>query len=108
MLRAPVPVEIHEGCKRRISRSAAGDRLAFVLAMARRHRANPGPIDAEAALAATQAYWRDWIGRFDDGKTQWPAAVRRSLITLKALIYRPSGGLVAAPRRRCPKRRVAT
>ena len=52
---------------------------------------------------ATQTYWRDWIGWFDDGKTKWAAAVRRSLITLKALIYRPSGGLVAAPTTSLPE-----
>ncbi len=63
----------------------------------------PGLVDAEAALVATQTYWRDWIGWFDDGKTKWAAAVRRSLITLKALIYRPSGGLVAAPTTSLPE-----
>jgi GH15 family glucan-1,4-alpha-glucosidase len=44
---------------------------------------------------ATCSSWRDWIGHFDK-PTDWPGAVRRSLITLKALINQPTGGMVAA------------
>ena len=66
-------------------------------------RGLPGAIDAEKALTATQSYWRDWISRFDDNKTKWPSVVRRSLITLRAMIYKPSGGLVAAPTTSLPE-----
>jgi GH15 family glucan-1,4-alpha-glucosidase len=55
----------------------------------------PEPVEALQALADTERSWRGWIGRFDKA-TDWPDAVRRSLITLKALIYAPSGGMVAA------------
>lgn len=103
VLRAPVPVDIRGSCQASEFTVAAGDRLAFVLSHGPSSQGLPGPVDAEAALMATQTYWRDWIGQFDDGKTKWAAEVRRSLITLKALIYRPSGGLVAAPTTSLPE-----
>ena len=80
-----------------------GERLAFVLRCAKSSEPDPPPVDAEAALVATQRHWRGWIGRFDNGRTQWPEVVRRSLLTLKALVYEPSGGLVAAPTTSLPE-----
>lgn len=53
-------------------------------------------------LAETQAYWRNWIARFDES-IPYTDAVRRSLLTLKALIHRPTGGLVAAPTSSLPE-----
>ena len=63
----------------------------------------PPPIDAGRALIETREYWRKWIGRFDK-QTEWAHAVRRSLITLKAMIYRPTGGMIAAPTTSLPER----
>ncbi len=103
VLRATVPVLIHESCKVSEFTVVAGERVAFVLSHGSSAEAVPGPIDVEKALAVTQTFWRDWIGQFDNAKTKWPAEVRRSLITLKALIYRPSGGLVAAPTTSLPE-----
>ena len=80
-----------------------GQRLAFVLSYGASHEQKPPPLDAEAALRATQDFWRGWIGRFDNAKTAWPAQVRRSLITLKAMIHAPTGGLVAAPTTSLPE-----
>ncbi|WP_299950838.1 glycoside hydrolase family 15 protein [uncultured Modestobacter sp.] len=74
---------------------AAGDRVPFVLTHHASHLPQPGPVDAEEALAGTEAFWAEWIGHCSyDG--EWAPAVRRSLITLKALTYRPTGGIVAA------------
>ncbi|MGI4795852.1 MAG: glycoside hydrolase family 15 protein [Janthinobacterium lividum] len=103
VLRAPVPVKVHQRCQEASFTVAQGERLAFVLSYGPASQAVPGPVDAEQALNATQAYWREWIGRFDNSKTNWPAEVRRSLITLKAMIHRPSGGLVAAPTTSLPE-----
>jgi GH15 family glucan-1,4-alpha-glucosidase len=103
VLRAPVPISIREACQEADFTVGAGERFAFVLSHSTSSQGIPEPIDAEAALMATQTYWRDWIGHFDDGRTHWAAEVRRSLITLKALIYRPSGGLVAAPTTSLPE-----
>ena len=54
---------------------SAGERLAFVMSYGCSHEGPPTPIDAEAALASTQGFWRDWIGRFDNAKTRWPVQV---------------------------------
>ena len=56
----------------------------------------------DRSLAETQAYWREWIGRFDK-PLQYGEVVRRSLLILKALIHRPTGGLVAAPTTSLPE-----
>jgi GH15 family glucan-1,4-alpha-glucosidase len=59
-------------------------------------------LEPAKALAATERFWRDWIGQFDK-PTAWPDAVKRSLLTLKALIYQPSGALIAAPTTSLPE-----
>ena len=72
-----------------------GETVPFVMSYAPSHMPLPLPIDVEVALAATQKYWTEWSGRSDfDGR--WHEPVQRSLITLKALSYRPTGGIVAA------------
>ncbi|MBW4092298.1 MAG: glycoside hydrolase family 15 protein [Proteobacteria bacterium] len=81
---------------------AAAERVAFTLSYGTVVQGAVPPIDAEAALAATVDYWHRWIGRFDKS-TAWPEAVRRSLITLKALIFHPSGGVLAAPTTSLPE-----
>ncbi len=102
-LRSPVAVCAGHGATRATFDIAAGQRLAFVLSYGPSHQAPPPPIDAERALGDTQAYWRDWIGRFDK-PCDWADAVRRSLITLKALVHRPTGGIVAAPTTSLPEK----
>jgi GH15 family glucan-1,4-alpha-glucosidase len=73
----------------------AGRRVPFVLTYHLSHLPRPEPVDPVRALAATRTFWHEWIGRCDyDGR--WPAAVRRSLILLKALTYHPTGGILAA------------
>jgi len=97
VLRASVPVTSQHDCQLAEFTVTAGQRRTFALSYGPATGPVPAPIDAEKALAGTQLYWRDWIGQFDDRKTLWPAAVKRSLITLKAMIYGPSGAMVAAP-----------
>ncbi len=81
---------------------SAGQRFPFVLSWGPSHQPPPPPIDPEAALAATEAYWSAWSsgltyrGRYRD-------SVVRSLLTLKALIYAPTGGIVAAPTTSLPE-----
>ena len=73
----------------------AGQRVPFVLTYQLSHLPRPEPVDPERALAETEHFWREWIGRCDyDGR--WPEAVRRALLTLKALTYAPTGGILAA------------
>ncbi len=103
VLHAPVAVAVHAHRTTAEFSVAAGERRAFVLRYGPAHLPVPGAIDVEQALAVTQAGCRDWIGRFDVSRTEWPDAVKRSLITLRAMIYRPSGGLVAAPTTSLPE-----
>jgi GH15 family glucan-1,4-alpha-glucosidase len=72
-----------------------GERVSFSLAWRESHRRPPRPIDPIRALEETEEWWRHWSQRCTyEGK--YREAVVRSLITLKALSYRPTGGIVAA------------
>ncbi|MGH6988486.1 MAG: glycoside hydrolase family 15 protein [Stellaceae bacterium] len=95
VLRGLGDFEIEKGVIRSRFRVEEGSQHAFIQTYAASHAPTPEAVDAEAALAQTQDYWHDWIGRFDQ-PIERAAAVRRSLLTLKALIHRPTGGLVAA------------
>ena len=74
---------------------SAGERLAFALSYGSSSESPPSRPNAEAALKATVGFWEDWISRFER-PCRWPAAVKRSLITLRALVHRRTGGLIAA------------
>jgi len=73
----------------------AGERVPFVLTWTPSHVPRPRSIDPEAVLVSTEAFWREWSARC---KITGPYrdAIQRSLITLKALTYAPTGGIVAA------------
>ena len=75
----------------------AGDRVPFVLTWRSSHEPTPAAVHAEDALADTMAFWSTWSGR-SSGRVDGPyrEAVQRSLLTLKALTYAPTGGIVAA------------
>jgi GH15 family glucan-1,4-alpha-glucosidase len=76
-----------------------GDVRHFVLSHGRSFGAVPQPVDAEEALVATRAYWdafTDQIRLPPKMRPAWRDAVNRSLLTLKALTYIPSGGIAAA------------
>jgi GH15 family glucan-1,4-alpha-glucosidase len=80
-----------------------GERFAFALNYRPSYTAAQSPIDPEQALALTEHTWHEWTDRCTyEGR--WHAAVLRSLITLKALIYTPTGGIVAAPTTSLPER----
>jgi GH15 family glucan-1,4-alpha-glucosidase len=81
---------------------AAGERVAFTLTHGPSQLPPPPPPDAEAALAATEAHWTEWSARCTY-HGPWRAAVQRSLLTLKALTYAPTGGIVAAPTTSLPE-----
>src|SRR5690606_29074832 len=79
-----------------------GQRIPFVLTYAPSHHAPPHVIDPEASLAHTDTFWTEWLAlcRFEG---PYKDAVTRSLITLKALTYAPTGGVVAAPTTSLPE-----
>jgi GH15 family glucan-1,4-alpha-glucosidase len=74
---------------------AEGDTVPFVLTYAPSHLPPPQSVNAHKALADTERFWRGWSGRCRY-RGPWGDAVNRSLVTLKALTYRPTGGIVAA------------
>ncbi len=79
-----------------------GERVPFVLTHFPSHEAAPLPIDAAAAIESTERAWSAWCSTCKyDGP--WNEAVMRSLITLKALTYAPTGGIVAAPTTSLPE-----
>ncbi|WP_078849957.1 glycoside hydrolase family 15 protein [Streptomyces sp. NRRL F-5126] len=81
---------------------SAGERVAFTISWQPSHRDQPALSDPESALVATAEFWRDWV---DQCTYHGPyrEAVVRSLITLKALTYAPTGGVVAAPTTSLPE-----
>lgn len=83
-------------------RVAAGESVSFVLAYAPSHEPPPVSCDPQAALAHTREWWLRWASHCRV-HGEWAPQVRRSLITLKALAYEPTGGIVAAPTTSLPE-----
>ena len=79
-----------------------GDRVPFVLRWFPSDHTPPEPIEPERALDETVAFWEEWaaVCKFEG---RWHDAVHRSLLTLKALTYAPTGGIVAAPTTSLPE-----
>ena len=72
-----------------------GQSVAFVLSYSASYQSPPSAIDPFESLERTETFWREWSDRCPD-VGPWTEAVKRSLITLKALTYAPTGGIVAA------------
>ncbi len=79
-----------------------GDRIPLQLTWFPSHLEPPAWTDPEQTLAATDAFWREWAGRCTY-QGRWRDAVLRSLLTLKAMTYAPTGGIVAAPTSSLPE-----
>jgi GH15 family glucan-1,4-alpha-glucosidase len=73
----------------------AGEQVPFLLSWSPSHEVPPDRCDAPAELAGTQRFWQEWAAQCTY-QGQYRDAVMRSLITLKALTYEPTGGIVAA------------
>ncbi|UPK28709.1 glycoside hydrolase family 15 protein [Bradyrhizobium sp. 195] len=81
----------------------AGETVPFVLTYGPSHLDPPAPIDPETALRDTEGFWKDWCGHCTrDG--DYRDLIMRSLITLKALTFGPTGGIVAAPTTSLPEK----
>ncbi|HQT66266.1 MAG: glucoamylase [Rhodospirillales bacterium 20-60-12] len=74
---------------------AEGDEVNFCLTWSKSYHKPPARIDIPAALTAIETFWQEWTAGFRY-TGQWPEAVLRSLITLKALSHWETGGIVAA------------
>jgi GH15 family glucan-1,4-alpha-glucosidase len=81
----------------------AGQTIPFVLSYGPSHLPVPKPIDPMQALRETEEFWSEWSGRCT--YQGWSRdLVMRSLITLKALTFAPTGGIVAAPTTSLPEK----
>jgi GH15 family glucan-1,4-alpha-glucosidase len=80
----------------------AGERVSFALTWEASHLPAPERPDSESALAATEQFWHEWVSQCTF-TGHYREAVVRSLITLKALTYAPTGGIVAAPTTSLPE-----
>ena len=80
----------------------AGETVSFMLSYELSHRPVPVRVDPQERLRATEEMWTTWVAK-NDIKCPWDEAVVRSLITLKALTYAPTGGMVAAPTTSLPE-----
>jgi GH15 family glucan-1,4-alpha-glucosidase len=94
-LRTPVVTEHRDRTVHADFSVGPGDSAPFVLTWRASHLPPPRPLDPHAELTGTEEYWREWMSscRYDG---EWQEAVVRSLLTLKALTYAPTGGIVAA------------
>ena len=79
-----------------------GDTIPFVLSYLQSHRPLHEPLDPTTALNETETFWREWAAKCRPAGP-WTEAVVRSVITLKALTYAPTGGMVAAPTTSLPE-----
>lgn len=82
---------------------AAGQIVPFTLTHQASHLPIPPAIDPLQARDQTIVRWREWSSQ-SNYAGPWRAQVQRSLITLKALTYRPTGGIVAAPTTSLPEK----
>jgi len=81
---------------------APGERIAFTISWQPSHKEPPALPEPENALVATQDFWREWVEHCTY-HGPYRESVVRSLITLKALTYAPTGGIVAAPTTSLPE-----
>jgi GH15 family glucan-1,4-alpha-glucosidase len=79
------------------------DTIPFVLGYLESHRPLRDPLEPMTELGRTEALWRDWSAKCRPAGP-WTEAVLRSIITLKALTYEPTGGMVAAATTSLPER----
>ncbi|MFM0756011.1 glycoside hydrolase family 15 protein [Paraburkholderia sp. 22098] len=81
---------------------AAGHSVSFVLNYSDSPDMSPACNDAQRQLSITTAFWEAWSAQADT-RGPYQDALNRSLITLKALIHEPGGGIVAAPTAALPE-----
>ncbi|MGY4466904.1 GH15 family glucan-1,4-alpha-glucosidase [Bradyrhizobium sp. LB9.1b] len=106
VLYAPTLVSQQEACIVSEVEVSQGEEIAFCLRYGSAIATPPPPLAGGAALPQTEEFWRNWIAKFEI-RTQWTEAVKRSLLTLKAMISRSTGGIIAAPTTSLPEAAAA-
>jgi GH15 family glucan-1,4-alpha-glucosidase len=103
-LQTPVPLRGHGKTTVGSFDVSAGERVPFVLTWRPSWKDGaPHRPDAEEQLVNTVEFWTRWVDRFDCPAGPWRDAITRSLVTLKALTFQPTGGIVAAPTTSLPE-----
>jgi GH15 family glucan-1,4-alpha-glucosidase len=102
-LKAPGKSEVRDGRIVSTVDVQAGERQAFILTYRQSFKSVGSTVNAEQALREVERHWNEWTSAcvLDE---PWRTAAMRSLITIKALTYAPSGGIVAAPTTSLPER----
>lgn len=102
VLRSPAPLREEE--QRIVSEFtlSPGETMPFVLTYSPAYGPVPPSGDPETLLAETDAFWQEWSAHCNY-EGPWADAVLRSHITMKALTYGPTGGIVAAPTTSLPE-----
>ncbi len=103
VLRTPVPTHGEEMTTVADFEVGEGETIPFVLTYGPSHLPPPKPIDPEHALRDTEEFWTEWCSHCTY-QGEHRDLVMRSLITLKAQTYAPSGGIVAAPTTSLPEK----
>ena len=99
---SPVPVALDGGTAQARFSVAEGDEVPMAAVWRPAHRPAPDRPAASALAAQTARWWQAWVAGLRGGG-EWRDAVIRSLITIKALSYEPTGGLVSAPTTSLPQ-----
>ena len=102
LLRAGVPLRGEDLTTVADFTVSAGQSIPFTLAYGASHLPPSEEANAAESLQATAAFWTGWIGQ-GSYRGIHAAAVERSVLTLKALTYAPTGGIVAAPTTSLPE-----
>ena len=102
VFRTTVPIESRDQHTKAEFTVHAGQRKVFTLSHQPSHEKVGEGYDLGAALASTNYFWREFSDRCPE-VGPWTSMVKRSLITLKALTYQPTGGIVAAPTTSLPE-----
>jgi len=79
-----------------------GEEVSFVMTWGPSHLPPPKSVDPKRALQITEQFWHEWTNACTY-RGPWREPVMRSLLTLKSLTYRPTGGIVAAPTTSLPE-----
>ena len=105
VVRSPIPLKGHDMSTVATFDVRSGDRIPFVLSRFPSYEPTPTVDELGDPLVAqvrTESWWRDWISRCTV-PDEWAEASRRSLLTLKALTFGATGGIVAAPTTSLPE-----
>jgi GH15 family glucan-1,4-alpha-glucosidase len=101
------PVELHGEDFTTVGEFSVGEgaTVPFTLDYHPSYRPAGRPADCQQSLEETKRFWSEWSGRchYDQGPPHWRDAAVRSLITLKCLSFRPTGGIAAAPTTSLPE-----